>query len=81
MDNTPIFARNMRGAWGPREGGRFQLLSEHQGWRYRVNKLITSVLEPGLTSTIFQLFLAAAQPADGGVCAARRAQPLSFLLS
>lgn len=41
--NTPIFDENKGGLGTKRERGRFHLLSEHQGWRHGVNKLLTGV--------------------------------------
>lgn len=59
---TRPFLMGMEGTWGPREGGRFQLLSEHQGWCHGVNKLVTSVLQLSSTSPSLSVW-----PADGAV--------------
>lgn len=76
---TRPFLMGMKGTWGPREGGRFQLLSEHQGWWHGIKKLVTSVLQLSSTSPSLGLYRCSAACWRG--CAAFRPQPLFCLLS
>lgn len=76
---TRPFLMGMKGTWGPREGGSFQLLSEHQGWCHGLNKLVTSVLQ--LSSTSPSLSVCRCSAACWWGCAAFRPQPLFCLTS
>lgn len=77
-ETRPFSLEYEAAAWGPREGERSQLSSEHQDWGYHVNKWIAGVLEPSETSPVFRFLLPQLRRQAGVRCGA---QPLSFPLS